>query len=132
MKSTDFWGNSVISLLNEKFPPPQVKRIAIGGVKFLRKYNEDIATASVLRSTSNKAYEALHPKHLVSHSSRCTLGRWLQDFKCTPGIQEGCLKVMREGLLLSEISHEKLMSISFDEMDSYEKGGISGNVKEGL
>ncbi len=130
MKSKAFLENLIKSTLEDKYSPAQVQRILKQDVKFVRKYNkEDITTALVLKSISSKAYEFMRSKNLVSLPSRRTLGRWLQDFKCVPGIQEDCLRIVKERLCHSEISHEKLVAISFDEMHLRKKVEYHGATK---
>ncbi len=77
----------------------------------------------------SKAYEFMRSKNLVSLRSRLMLGRWVQDFKCIPGIQQGCLRVVKERLLHSEISLEKLVVTSFDEMHLKKKAEYHGATK---
>ena len=113
----------VSTALEELYSPAQVRHILKRKVKFVRNYSkEDITRALVLKAISNKAYKFPRSQQIMALPSRVTLSKWLQDFKCVPGMQRDCLWVIKEKLLQSSDSpHENLVVISFDEMELKQK-----------
>lgn len=75
----------------------------------------DVTTALVLKSISAKALRYLQGKKFLALPSPRTQQRWIKDFKCEPGLQTDCLKVMEE-TLSSESDYNRLCIIGFDEV----------------
>ncbi len=108
--------------LREIYSPAQVRRIMKSRIKFVRNYSkQDITTALVLKTISNEAYKFLRSQKFMALPSRTTLSKWLQDFRCAPGIQHDSLRGVMEKLQRAESPHEKLVTVSFDEMELKQK-----------
>ncbi len=123
----------------KKYSPAQARRILKRNVKFIRQHSKkDVTKALVLRTMSNKAYGFIWCNHLMAMPNQPTLLRWLrilrQDIVSAMLIVVHILFIFSACRVSSEIAwnhlreasqstspHEKLVTISFDQVELRKK-----------
>ncbi len=97
--------------------PAQVQKTLLNR-KFVQNYSHgDVATALVMKSISSKCFECVRKKNIVCLPNRQTLEKWLQHYKCLPGVQDEALHILVDLFLNKEKDMESYSILSFDDMD---------------
>eukprot|EP00096_Caligus_rogercresseyi_P006784 TRINITY_DN2362_c0_g1_i7.p1 TRINITY_DN2362_c0_g1~~TRINITY_DN2362_c0_g1_i7.p1 ORF type:complete len:279 (+),score=3.13 TRINITY_DN2362_c0_g1_i7:279-1115(+) len=85
LKSKRFNNTMIKDMLSKIHSASKVKKLINPSSVHCKSYKkEDVTTALVLRSISNRAFEYLRSKNILPLPSRRTQERWLRDFSVTP------------------------------------------------
>ncbi len=86
--------------------------------KFSTEYsNEDISRALVIRSMSSKTFEYLTKNKFLALPCRQTLEKFLQHFRCEPGMLYRSINILTKKTEVSTSSHQHLSVLCFHEME---------------
>ena len=118
LKSTKFHKEKMKTTLKKSFSSTQVKKILHPERKFIRNYKkEDVVNGLILKSISNRAFNFVKSKNILSLPCRTTQEKFIKDFKCEPGLLSDGIGIVEKKLQSSESTHEKFAALCFDEMD---------------
>eukprot|EP00095_Tigriopus_kingsejongensis_P006668 maker-scaffold660_size117387-snap-gene-0.24 protein:Tk06668 transcript:maker-scaffold660_size117387-snap-gene-0.24-mRNA-1 annotation:"truncated transposase" len=131
LKSEKYKRELIMNVLEKMYSAAQTRKILKQNVSFVRNYDDrDYTTGLVLRAISKRAYDFMRAKTCLAIPSRGTLAKWLDDFKCDPGIQIDCLRAVHDRLAQSPAPGEKLVALSFGAMDLRRKSGYDKKTRK--
>lgn len=105
--------------LKRLFSPSQVKQILTK--KRVLWSEDDIVSGLLLFSISRKAYQFIRKRKLLPLPAVTTLRRWIQKFKCSPGILTDVLAILKKQVSSESKENYKLAALCFDEIDISKK-----------
>jgi len=82
---------------------------------------EDIVGNLMLYSLSRKAYQFIRIKKLFPVPSVSTLRKWVQNFKCSPGLLTDVLVILQKQVTSETKENFKLAVLCFDEVEIHKK-----------